>query len=565
MNNFARIFGFFLKTYRKETILVLMLVILAGFAEAVGLAAFLPFFQIVLEGKASLDYIPEGGFKDFVFGRGVPVNFASVSVFIAAAIALKALILWTALRYVGVTVAYISADLRRRLMEGLLRARWGFFIHHTLGSSLNAIINETFRSSMAFISTTRFIAALVQVLIYATGAALLSWKIFLGALAIGLLLVFLLSTLVRVARAAGQSQTHLAKKMLDHMADMLQGIKPLRAMALENKFLDLLTIHSRGLEKSQSAQLISGQSMRVFHEPLMVATAIGGLYLVMTFGSLTSSELALMAVIFIRLLNGMNAAQNEYQRLVVQESALWSLLDVIDKTEAAGDDWPGQSVVPQKIQTIALENVSFSHGKSLILNDVNLAFKPDSMTALIGSSGSGKTTILDLLCGFYVPDAGRILINEKGLDTLALKDWRHNIGFVPQEVFLFNDTILENILVGRDFDEKRVWESLEAAGAKNFVESLADGIHAPVGENGRMLSGGQRQRIAIARAIIHKPQILLLDEATSALDKDTEQVLMKTLQNLTKDMIVIFASHNVAVQDYADYVYRIESGKIIEA
>ncbi len=565
MKDFAKIFGFFFKNYRAETIFAVGLIILAGLAEAIGVAAFLPFFQLVLDGESSLNHVPEGALRDFIVGSGITVNFINVGLFIVIAMSAKALILWLALRKVGRTVAKISADLRRRLLSALLNAKWGFFVNHTLGVSLNAIVTETFTSSMAFVSTARFISAVVQFSIYAIGAMLLSWKMFLSAIIIGFALAAALWTLVRIARAAGHSQMELSKKMLSHMADMLQGIKPLRAMALENKFMDLLTKHSKGLEKSQADQLIASQSMRVFHEPLMVVTAIFGMYGAMTYGNLTTSELALMAVIFIRLLNSMNIAQGEFQRLMSQEAALWSLMGTIKETEYSVENWSGGDKPPQEIKSLEFRDVNFSHGDNKVLSNVNIALKPHTLTALIGQSGSGKTTILDLLSGFYTADQGDIKVNGKSLGDIDLKSWRGTLGFVPQEVFLFNDSIVENILMGREgYSDDEVWSALESAGAKDFVKSLPEQLNSPVGEGGRRLSGGQRQRIAIARAIVHQPQILLLDEATSALDSETEQILLKTLRELSRSVTIVFISHNKVVQDFADNIYQVDGGKVVK-
>ncbi|MCK5285525.1 MAG: ABC transporter ATP-binding protein [Alphaproteobacteria bacterium] len=565
MNPFTKTFLFFFKFYRFSTIAVIFLLILAGLAEAIGIAAFLPFFQIILEGKDNIEHIPEGRIRDFLSATGITLNFTTVALFIVTAITVKAAILWLAMRRVSHTVAMISADLRWRLMKALLCANWRFFTDHTLGASLNAVVMETFRSSMTFVSLTRFFSHVIQFLVYATGAFLLSWQVFLGGICTGTFLVFSLWGLVRIARKAGVQQTNIAKTMLSRMADMLQGIKPLRAMALEGKFFDLLSKDSKGLEKAQFDQLSSAQAMRIFHEPLMVIAALAGLFLAITYADLTSSELALMTVLFIRLLTGMNNAQGEYQRLMSQESALCSLMDSIEKTEKAADNWPGHGKIPSKIEKITIQNACFSHGDKTILSNVRLTFDVRQMTALIGTSGSGKTTILDLLSGFYMPDTGAILINNQPLDQLDLNRWRHAIGFVPQEVFLFNDSILENILMSRsELSEKDAWKALAAAGGREFVEALPQGLHAPVGENGRLLSGGQRQRIAIARAIIHKPQILLLDEATSALDPETEKILLKTLKRLARNMAVIFISHNTTVLDYADKVYKIKDGQVEE-
>lgn len=563
MRDFAKIFGFFYVNHRKEILITVTLIIVAGIVEAIGIVAFLPFFQLVLEGSTNLNNIPKGHLRNLLSDSNIEFNLVNVGGFIVIVISLKALILWIALRKVGKTVAQISANLRSRLLDALLNAKWGFFVNHRLGVSLNALVMETFTSSMAFVSTARFISAIVQFSVYAIGALLLSWQMFMGALIIGGILACSLWTLVRIARAAGLSQILLSKQMLTHMAEMLQGMKPLRAMALEKKFMTLLMKHSKGLEQAQSDQLITGQSMRVFHEPLMVLTAIGGMYGVVTYGNLATSELALMAIIFIRLLNSMNIAQGEFQRLMTQEAALWSLIKTIEQTEESAEDWSGRAPPPKTIKSLEFKDVHFSHGDNKVLSGVNLDIKPHTLTALIGESGSGKTTLLDLLSGFYEAEQGNVIINGANINTLDLKAWRQTTGFVPQEVFLFNDSILENIRMGRDdLSEEEVWKSIKSAGALDFVEALPDKLNASVGEAGRRLSGGQKQRIAIARAIVHKPQILLLDEATSALDKNTEQILLETLRDLSNEMTVILISHNLAVQQFADHIYRVKNGEV---
>ncbi|MEM7618689.1 MAG: ABC transporter transmembrane domain-containing protein, partial [Pseudomonadota bacterium] len=352
MNNFSRTFLFFLTTYRAQTLIVIFLLALAGLAEAIGVAAFLPFLQIVLEGEASLDHLPEGTIRDLIINSGIPVNFLSVSIFIISAISAKALILWIALRKVGRTVAHISADLRKRLMAALMKANWKFFVGNSLGTSLNAVVMETYRSSMAFLYSARFLAALVQFSVYAISAYILSWQLFLGALIVGSSLMFILWSLVRTAQKSGFKQTNLAKEMLERMAEMLQGIKSLRAMALENKFMNILSSHSNDLETAQTNELVSTQCLRVLYEPLMVITAILGLFAAMHFSGLQGGELALMAVIFIRLLGSMNNLQSEYQKMVVQESALWSLIDTIEKTEHSVDEWSGSGAAPKNIKDI---------------------------------------------------------------------------------------------------------------------------------------------------------------------------------------------------------------------
>ncbi len=560
---FLSTLSFFFKLYPRRTLIVVGLLILSGFAEAIGVASFLPLLQIILEGKDGA--LPPGPVADTLTGFGIPANFMAVSALIVAGMTGKAAFLWAAMRYVSLTVSKVSGDLRMRFMHALTRADWRYFVSHTLGTSLNAIATETFSASTAFVSATRFMAACIQFMIYAGGALLVSWVMFVGGVVIGGLIVASLWFLVRVARRAGQAQAYTARVMLEQLADMIQGIKPLRAMALEDKFLGMMQSHSEDLQQAQADQLTSSQSMRIFNEPLMMLAGVASLYLAVTYGALESSALILMGVFFMRMLTTMNAAQNEYQRLVTQEGALSSLMETIHKAEAAHQNWPGTGHLSDDADTISLHNVSFSYtAERPLLSDISLVLPSRRFTALIGQSGSGKTSILDLICGFYTPSAGTIEVSGRDISKLDLTAWRKSIGFVPQEVFLFNDSVYENVSIGRNVTEQDVWAALDAAGAKEFVEAMDSGINANVGENGRKLSGGQRQRIAIARALVGRPRFLLLDEATSALDHATEEHLLKTLKDLSQSVSVIFVSHNRAVQNYADVVYELSQGRLVQ-
>lgn len=557
MQYVGKTFLFFFKNYTKSTIVVVLLLFLAGIAEAVGIAAFLPFLQLFLDGGKAVS-IPYEPIDTFLKKTGIILNYTNISLFIVTLISLKAAILWLAMRKVSKTVAIVSTDFRNRFLQCLLQANWRYFTGHSLGKSLNSIATETFRGSLTFVSITRFTAYCIQFLVYIASAFILSWQVTLGILGVGCITALILWSFVRIARRSGQQQTDSIKGMISQMGDVLQGIKPLRAMALEKKFMDVLHRHSKDLEKAQIDQLLSTQSLRIFHEPIMATSTIAGLYVAMKIGDLSSSSLILMALLFIRSMTGLNSAQSEYQRLTHEESALWSLMDTIEEIEQAAELDTGQKDPPKNLKTVAFEDVNFSHGEKPVLKNANLDFQRHQLTALIGQSGSGKTTVLDLLSGFFRPDTGAVMVNGENLNEIRLKDWRQSIGFVPQEVFLFNDSIMENIVMGRSgISEQDVWDALEAVGAKDFVSALPGDIHAPVGENGRMLSGGQRQRISIARAIVHHPQILLLDEATSALDQETEKVLLRTLKELAKDMAVVLVTHNQNVIDYADVIYEI--------
>jgi ATP-binding cassette subfamily C protein len=200
-------------------------------------------------------------------------------------------------------------------------------------------------------------------------------------------------------------------------------------------------------------------------------------------------------------------------------------------------------------------NVWFSFGSAPVLCGLNLEIPVKRLTLVIGASGTGKTTLTDLLLGFYRPDRGEILIDGVPLTDIDVRSWRRSIGYVPQELILLHDTILANITLGDpSIGEERVAEALRVAGAADFMARLPAGLHTEVGEKGARFSGGQRQRIAIARALVHRPKLLILDEVTSALDTETEQDICRNIRNILSSVTVLAVSHSPAWIDVADNV-----------
>jgi len=198
-----------------------------------------------------------------------------------------------------------------------------------------------------------------------------------------------------------------------------------------------------------------------------------------------------------------------------------------------------------------------------VLREVSLSFAKNKITSIVGASGAGKTTIVDLVTGLLRPQQGQIWIDNQPLADIDLRSWRRMIGYVPQETLLLHDTVLTNVILGDQMlSEDDAIKALRAAKAWGFVENLPQGIHSSVGERGGNLSGGQRQRIAIARALVHNPKLLILDEATSGLDPESEAAICDTLRQLSGELTVLAISHQTALVELADKAYRIEDGKI---
>ena len=308
--------------------------------------------------------------------------------------------------------------------------------------------------------------------------------------------------------------------------------------------------------------MLSKELLRALQEPLRTIILLGGLYLALLYWHLPATTTILLVFLIARILKQLGKVQQDYQRMVVLESAYWSLQDTIRKAEAQREILPGRKP-PVFEHAIHLDRISFFYEDKQVLREVSLSFAKNKITSIVGASGAGKTTIVDLVTGLLRPQQGQIWIDNQPLADIDLRSWRRMIGYVPQETLLLHDTVLTNVILGDQMlSEDDAIKALRAAKAWGFVENLPQGIHSSVGERGGNLSGGQRQRIAIARALVHNPKLLILDEATSGLDPESEAAICDTLRQLSGELTVLAISHQTALVELADKTYRIEDGKI---
>ena len=246
----------------------------------------------------------------------------------------------------------------------------------------------------------------------------------------------------------------------------------------------------------------------------------------------------------------------------IRESAYWSFRKTLEEAQSANEIISGITS-PLMREGVSFHGVCFSYGNKDVMKDITLTIPCGKLTVLTGVSGAGKTTIADLLTGLIRPQAGEILVDRVPLSEIDLLAWRQMIGYVPQEMFLFHQSVLRNItLDDNHLSRKDIEEALEKAGAWEFVSKLPRGVETIIGEHGAKISGGQRQRISLARALVRSPSLLVLDEVTAALDPETEGAVCRTLLQLRGEMAILAITHQPLLVNSADLVYHIEEGKI---
>ncbi len=546
------------------------LLLLSGLAEGIGIAALLPVLSAGVEQQATSPTAAQPGsdavseaVRSMLELLHIPITLPALLATVVVAIFLKACFRWLAMRHAGYSVAKVARDMRERLINALMRVRWSYFTSQPTGYFPNAISTEAQRAAGSYRRACSALAGAIQIPIYAALIVLISWKIALASVALGAIAAGILASFLSVSRRAGDAQTDSMKSLLARLTDALQSVKPIKAMGREEKFGELVRDDIAALQEAEQRQVVAAESLRSFQEPVLILIIAVGLLGAVTWGAVTFAEILVIAFLFHRLAGRFHFVQLEYEVLVVGESAFWSLDALTREAEAMAEPAPGTRTPPPLKDRLDVESVSFSYGERPILSDVSLHVPAGAFVAIVGPSGAGKTTILDLVAGLYRPDSGEIFVDGVPLGELDMRAWRRRIGYVPQDTILFHDTVLRNVWVsGDDADPARVRVALEQADAWNFVEALPEGVDTVIGERGSKLSGGQRQRLAIARALLGSPRLLMLDEATTALDPATEAAIMRTLGRLRGDVTILAISHQHALRGVADLVYELDQGSL---
>ncbi len=551
----------YIMVFPRRSVFVLIALLIAGIAEGLSLTALLPLLSIAVGGSSESKDSGIGKFMEKALQDiGIDPTLDTILIIIVGGMFFKGVVLLLANRQVGYTVAHVATALRLDLIEALLASRWQYYLRQPVGSLANSIASEAYRAANGFEHSVNVLALAIQVLVYAIVALFISWEATLASLVIGLFLLILLNRLVSATRRAGTKQTHLLRDLLTYLSDVLSSVKSLKAMARDNVADAILREQTQQLEKATRREVMNRAALTALQEPILAALTASGLYIALVVWELSLPEVMLMVFLLTRILGLLNKTQRRHQQLAAQESAYWALRKAAEDARTAAERTTG-TLEPTLQKGITLQHVKFDYGQKTIFKDLNIEIPINSFTAVMGPSGVGKSTLLDLLCGLTEPQSGEVLIDGISLHDINLRQWRHMIGYVSQDTVLLHDTVMNNILVGESaLTPEDAERALKQAGAWNFVSVLPEGLQTVVGERGGLLSGGQRQRIAIARALAHNPSFLILDEPTSALDPESERIICETLQQLSRNLTIIAVSHQPAVINAADRVFILSNG-----
>jgi ATP-binding cassette subfamily B protein len=464
----------------------------------------------------------------------------------------------------------IVAENQRRLFDKLLTERIGFFAERhssefaarlqTGAAAANQVLNQIVTAFGRDFLTV--VGLVVVMFVRDPMMSFITFVVFPPAM-------LLLRKMIRRIRAIAKAQFTGGTRVLETMQETLQGISVVKAFTLEEQMLARFDANVREVEReSNKMARVAARSGPIMQSLAGVAVSLGilyGGYRTIVLGATPGELISFITAFLLATQPAKRVARLniELNSTLVNVRALFDVLDT-PATEPRDDDKPAL-----KIERAGIEyrDVYFAYRTDEpVLRGLSLVADPGKVTALVGPSGGGKSTVLNLLLRFYEADGGAITVDGQNITAVSRRTLRQAIGYVGQHVFLFRGTIRDNIAFGRpNATEAEVVAAAKAAFAHDFILTFPQGYDTPVGEHGLQLSGGQRQRIAIARALIKGAPIILLDEATAALDSESERQVQEALDRLTQGRTTIVIAHRLHTITHADRIHVIEDGLVTES
>ncbi len=460
----------------------------------------------------------------------------------------------------------VVASLRERLWKKLLVLRVPYYDAHQTGDTISRMTNDTgVVKALITEHLPQFMNGIISIIGSITILLIMDWKMTLLMLvAVPLTLLILVPLGRKMYRISKGLQDETAK-FTAHISRVLSEIRLVKASNAEKVEADsgnkgIQTLFQFGMKEAKVQAFISPLMFFVIMAVLVLIIGYGGVRV--SSGALSAGDLVAFILYLFQIVIPLTAFTTFFTQLQKAKGATERIIDTLrqeEETIMAG------TAVDVKNQNIYVENISFSYNKNeKILQEVNFTGKAGEITALVGPSGGGKTTLFSLLERFYRPTEGTIRLGTMPIDSLSLKSWRTQIGYVSQESPIIAGSIRENLCYGmeREVNEAELDRAAEMAYADEFINDLPDKYETEVGERGIKLSGGQRQRIGIARALLRDPKILMLDEATSNLDSQSEIVVQKALRNLMEGRTTFVIAHRLSTVVDADQILFMEKGRI---
>ena len=561
---------------KKNAGLLLLMILIMAILDTIGVASILPFMAVLtnpslIETNTILNSMFQiskkfgvENIQHFLFSLGIIVFFVLVASLIFKAITTYAQIKYSQMR---------EFSIGKRLVEGYLHQPYSWFLNQhstelgkTILSEVAQVVNTGIRPLIELIAKGIVAIALVSLLLIADPILAITICFSLGG--IYLIIFYFIKSFTNRLGKDRLKNNQLRFKIL---SEAFGASKEVKVSGLEDVYIKGFSKSAQVFAQTQASAVAVAQLPRFILE----AIAFGGILLIIIYimsqtGSFNNSIPIISLYVFAgyRLIPSLQQIYASFTSLTYAGPAIDKLTNEIKNLKHTNIKYR-QKVLPLS-KSIQLKNICYNYPASsrTVLKDINLCIPAKSTVGVVGITGSGKTTLIDIILGLLEAQKGTIEVDGQIITKHNVRSWQDSIGYVPQHIYLSDNTIAENIAFGvelKNIDYESVKKAAEIANLNRFVsEELPEKYQTIIGERGIRLSGGQRQRIGIARAMYHNPQLLIFDEATSSLDNLTEQIVMDAINNLGQHRTIIIIAHRLNTLKNCDIVFKIENGKIIE-
>lgn len=575
---FLRSFGF-AKPYWKLFLLTFVLNTLFSATSAITVAAIKPIFELVFTSKIITEVPTAGNFLSslkvefYSYLKSLVVNSKSIqstlvnlSVFLIFLFLIKNFFKYLGSLSNAKLEENIIKNIRTQIFSKLLRLDLNFFNTTQAGNVISVLTNDVNVVNSTTVSAlTGLLREIIQVAIYIFLLLAISPILTLIALTSGIGTVVILRYSTDYLRKYANRMQGAMADFTSVLQESLSGMRIIKGFNLENiflkKFTDQIQKYYRSSIKFQSIISLVPSLNEIFAiVALVIVFLIGGNYVLA--GTMRGEDLMLFLFALFSIMSPIATVVHnisQFQRGYVSSKRVFDVLDKDIKIIS------GSRIINKFEYEIEFRDVSFAYSGDVVLHSVSFKIPKGKKIALVGASGSGKSTIVDLLVRFYDPTDGKILLDGIDIKEYEIQSYRSLFGIVSQEIILFNDTIENNIKISRpEATKDEVIDAARLANALHFIEKLPNGFETIIGERGILLSGGERQRISIARALLGNPSILIFDEATSSLDSESEKVVQEAISKSLENRTAVIVAHRLATIIDCDQILVFDSGRIVE-
>ncbi len=553
----------------KEAALALSLMILLAFTEGVGILLLVPLLQVV-----GLD-VEEGALgtiADFISKAfallGVEPNLPQVLILYVAIVSIRSLLArWQTVTSIRIQHSF-AAHLRHRLYAAIAGASWLFLSRCKSSDFVHVLTAEIDRVGMGSYHLLYLAVSMVVTAVYISFAFSISAATTTLVFLCGTALTLLLRGKMIEARSDGREVSSTTGKLYASALEHIDGMKTVKSYGAEERTVEIFTGQGERVSQRYIRAISNYADVRSIFEICSVMVLSSILYISVQFLNISTAALFILLLLFVRIIPRFSSMQQSYLQFVGLLPSFASMTEMICQLDSASEvKTDRRDEIDLKVG-MRFEDVSFSYGegRAPAIDRLNMEIPAGKTVAIVGSSGAGKSTVADLLMGLLVPDQGRILADGVPLTPERVHAWRSKIGYVPQETFLFNDTVRENLLWAEPAaTEMEIQDALNLAAADEFVSMLPERLETVLGDRGVKLSGGEKQRIALARALLRRPSLLIMDEATSNLDSENERRIMRAIEELHGSLTILIITHRISTIRGADVIYVLEKGHLIES